>query len=111
MRAPGNGSSFGIELMETQYYILLSIKTPQGFVDYGQYFFGNDREAAYGLFRQLKGNPTISANCLLHIDLMETVNGLPEKIRTICCTLDELGANSKLIARAIFRLKNLEEML
>jgi hypothetical protein len=97
--------------METQYYILLSIKTPQGFVDYGQYFFGHDREAADGLFRQLKGNETISANCLLHIDLMETVNGLPEKIRTICCTLDELGTNSKLIAREIFRLKNLEEML
>jgi hypothetical protein len=97
--------------METQYYIFLSIKTPQGFVDYGQYFFGNDREAAYGLFRQLKGHETISENCLLHIDLMEIVNDLPEKIRTICCTLDELGTNSKLIAREIFRLKNLEEML
>ncbi|MES2275193.1 MAG: hypothetical protein V4592_04170 [Bacteroidota bacterium] len=96
--------------METQFYILLSLKTPKGFVDYGQYFFGNDREAAYGLFAQLKGESKLKDSALLHIDLMETVNGLPVRIRTICCTLEELGSNSKLIAREIFRLKNLEEM-
>jgi hypothetical protein len=48
--------------------------------------------------------------CLLHIDLMETVDGLPAKIKTIGCTLEELGTNCRLIAREIFRLKNLEEM-
>lgn len=97
--------------MDTQFYILLSLKTPQGFVDYGQYFFGNDREAAYWLFEQLKGQEAMKESCLLHIDLMETVDALPVKIKTICCTLDELGANCKLIAREIFRLKNLEEMV
>ena len=96
--------------METQFYILLSLKTPQGFTDYGQYFFGNDRDAAYGLFAQMQGSVDVKDNCLLHIDLMETVDELPIKIKTICCTLDELGANSKLIAREIFRLKTLEEM-
>jgi hypothetical protein len=97
--------------METQFYILLSLKTPQGFVDYGQYFFGNDEHAAHDLFGHLKGDDTLRDTCLLHIDLMETVNELPVKIKTICCTLDELGANCKLIAREIFRLKNLEEMV
>jgi len=97
--------------METQFYILLSLKTTQGFVNYGQYFFGNDREAAYNLFRQLKGDPGMVASCPLHIDLMETVEELPVKIKSICCTLDELGFNCKLIAKEIFRLKNLEEML
>ena len=97
--------------MKTQFYILLSLKTPQGFVDYGQYFFGNDREAAYGLFRRLKGNENIKDTYLLHIDLMETINELPVRIKTICCTLDEVGANCKLIAREIFRLKNLEEIV
>jgi hypothetical protein len=89
---------------------MLSLKTPQGFVDYGQYFFGDDREAAYELFTQLKGSKYISDNCLLHIDLMETVDELPVKIKTICCTLEELAYNCKLIAREIFRLKNLEEI-
>jgi hypothetical protein len=96
--------------MKTQFYILLSLKTPRGFVNYGQYFFGNDRESAFGLFSQLKGDVKIKDNCLLHSDLMETVNELPVKIKTICCTLEELGANCKLITREIFQLKNLEEM-
>ncbi|GAC1312912.1 MAG: hypothetical protein NVSMB24_35360 [Mucilaginibacter sp.] len=96
--------------METQFYILLSLKTRQGFVDYGQFLFGDDREAAYGLFGQLKGDQNIRDTCVLHIDLMETVDELPVKIKSICCTLEELGWNSKLIAKEIFRLKNLEEM-
>lgn len=96
--------------MKTQFYLLLSLKTTQGFVSYGQYELGNDRQAAYGLFRQLKGNPDLKANGLLHIDLMDTVDELPVKINAICCSLDELGANCKLIARELFRLKNLEEM-
>lgn len=97
--------------METQFYILLSLKTLQGYVDYAQYFLGNDRMAAQELFRKLKGDPRMLASCPLHIDLMETVDGLPVKIESICCTLDELGLNCQLIAREIFRLKNLEEML
>jgi hypothetical protein len=99
-----------LKTMETQFYILLSLKTPQRFADYGQYFFGNDREAAYELFRRLKGSEDLKDNCLLHIDLMETVDELPVKIKTICCTLEELAFNCKLIAREIFRLKNLEEI-
>jgi hypothetical protein len=104
------GPSDFIMAMKTQSYILLSLKTTQGFVDYGQYFFGNDREAAYELFRHLKGDTEIKNTCPLHIDLVETVNELPVKINTICCTLDEIGNNCKLITREIFRLKNLEEM-
>ena len=96
--------------MKTQFYILLSLKTLQGFTDYGQYFLGDDREAAQELFRQLVGSGQLKDGCLLHIDLMETVNELPVKIKMICCTLEELGTNCKLIAREIFRLKNLEDM-
>lgn len=90
---------------------MLSLKTPQGFADYGQYFLGDDHKAAYELFGLLKGSETIKDSCLLHIDLMETAGELPIRIKTICCTLEELGYNCKLIAREIFRLKNLEEMV
>lgn len=74
-------------------------------MDYGQYFFGNDRVAADDLFNRLKGSPKIKDTCLLHIGLMETMNGLLVKMKTICCTLEELGANCKLIAREVFRLR------
>lgn len=95
--------------METQFYILLSLKTPHGFVNYGQYFFGDKRGDAQTLFEQLKGTTTPADNTILHIDLMETVDELPVKIKTIGCSLDELCENSKLIAREMFRLNNLRE--
>jgi len=78
-------------------------------VNYGQYFLGDDRKAAAALFSRLKGDEDLSGP--LHIDLMETINELPVKIKTLCCSLEELGTNCKLIACEIFRLKNLEEML
>lgn len=94
--------------MKTQFYIILSLKTLAGFEHYGQYNFGHDREAAYALFETLNGKPEPDEHTLLHIDLMETVDELPVKIKTIGCTLDELACNSKLIAREIFRQKNLK---
>jgi hypothetical protein len=96
--------------METQFYVLLSLKTRRGFEDYGQYFIGDDRQVAYALFSQLKGDPQMNDACLLHLDLMETAGAVPVKIKTVCCTLEDLGANCKLIAREVFRLKNLEEI-
>lgn len=79
-------------------------------MNYGQFFLGNDWHIAYELFGQLKGSDEFTETALLHIDLMETVNELPVKIKSKCCKLDELGANCKLIVKEIFRLNNLEEM-
>lgn len=96
--------------METQFYLLLSIKTPKGFVNYGQYFLGDHRETAEKLFNELQGTGSPPDSTVLHVDLMETILELPVKIKTIGCTLDELCYNSKLIAREMFRLKNLKEL-
>jgi hypothetical protein len=95
--------------MKTLFYILLSLKTPDGFETYGQYSFGDEWQAAYDLFGQLKGSDKLPDQAVFHIDLMETIDELPVKIKAISCTLDELGWNSRLIAREIFRLKNLKE--
>jgi hypothetical protein len=80
------------------------------FDTYGQYFFGNDREAAEDLFSQLKGNPKLNESAVLHIDLMETIDELPVLVKTISCTLEELAYNTKLITREIFRLKNIKDL-
>jgi hypothetical protein len=93
--------------MKTQFDIVLSLKTPQGFVDYGQYFIGTDREVAWALFDKLKGSRSLIDRALLHFDLMETENEVPVSVRTLYCTLDELGWNCKQIAREVFRLKNI----
>lgn len=89
---------------------MLCLKTPTGFTNYGQYYLGDDRQFADEVFDQLQGSREVTAHTLLHIDMMETVDELPQKIKTIGCTLDELAHNTKLIVREIFRIKNLEEM-
>lgn len=96
--------------MKTQFYILLSLKTQQGFVDYGQYFIGNEHDAAHALFDQLKGESILQDHAVLHIDLMETENEVPVSIKSKCCTLEELGWNCKQITREVFRLRNIKEV-
>ncbi|TWR30955.1 hypothetical protein FPZ43_00280 [Mucilaginibacter pallidiroseus] len=96
--------------MKTQYYILLSLKTPAGFEYFGQFELGNDKDAANTLFINLEGDPEPDGRAVLHIDQMETVDALPVKINTKCCTLDELASNIKIIARETFRLKNLRNL-
>jgi len=95
--------------MKKQFYLLLSLKTPRGFETYGQYFLGDERLYAESIFNGLKGTTEIKEKGLLHLDLMETVDELPVKVKTKCCTLEELGNNCKWIAKETFRLLNLEE--
>jgi len=95
--------------MKKQFYLLLSIKTPGRFETYGQYFLGDDRQYALDIFEGLRGSEKIDNNAVLHLDFMETIDELPVKIKTKCCTLDELGDNCKWIAKETFRLLNLQE--
>ena len=81
----------------------LSVKTPEGFVPYGEFTAGNDRSAAGELFARLKGTLTPADHVTLFIDLMEKINDVPVSARTIGCTLDELGDNCKLLALHTFR--------
>lgn len=96
-------------VMERNFYILLSLKTPADFCVYGEYFLGNDRELACELFNGLKGSNVIRNDAMLHLDLMETIEDLPVKVKTISCTLDEMVDNCRLLTREIFLFKNLRE--
>ncbi|HEX8021633.1 hypothetical protein [Mucilaginibacter sp.] len=93
--------------MESPFYLLISLKTPKNYEPFGEFNLGHDRELAYALFDSLDGNPKIDDQCRFHIDLIETVDALPEQIRSKCCKLEELSTNMKLIALEIFRQKNL----
>ncbi|MFD2871709.1 hypothetical protein ACFS5N_04470 [Mucilaginibacter ximonensis] len=95
--------------METPFYLLFSLKTPDGYDTFGEFTVGTDRELTYALFDSLKGDKQLREDYHFHIDLIETVNALPEKIRSKCCKLDQLGENMKLIAREVYRQKNLDE--
>jgi hypothetical protein len=94
--------------MTTQFYILLNVKTSRGPESFGRFFIGNNRERAYGVFKQMKGTEVDEKNVLC-LDFMETVEGLPVNLKMITCTLDQLGENCRIVTKEVFKLFNLEE--
>jgi hypothetical protein len=97
-------------MKETIFYVVLNLKTTNGFESFGKFFVGNNRKFAADLFRKLKGSKDVDENSVLHLDLMETKNGLPLNIHMISCSLDELAENCKIITKETFKLFNLEEL-
>ena len=94
--------------MRTTFYVVLQLRTANGFESYGSFNLGNAREFAYSLFGQLKGRESVSETDVLHMDLMETKDALPVNLVVISCTAEELAANVKCITREMFKLLNLE---
>lgn len=93
--------------METIFYILLSIKTINGQESYARFNIGNDRAAAYHIFRKLKGSTNIDDNNVLYLELMETVDNLPLNIQMLSCSLNDLTENCRTITKEIFNLWNI----
>jgi hypothetical protein len=90
--------------METAFYILLYIKTPQGFEPYARFYIGNKEEPALELFNKLKGGGDEIDNRILQMDLMQTRNNLPVNIKVIGCTLEEMAENCKIITKEVFKI-------
>jgi hypothetical protein len=96
--------------MKPKFYIVLNLKTAGGFESYARFFIGTDPGSAYSLFAKLEGNQNVHEDDILHMDLIETMDGLPLNIRVINCTLDELTANCRAITKEVFKILNMEEM-
>ncbi|MBN8854248.1 MAG: hypothetical protein BGO55_07620 [Sphingobacteriales bacterium 50-39] len=94
--------------MRTIFYVILRLRTIDGFESYGSFNLGDDREFAYGVFSQLKGRELPQETDMLHMDLMEAKEGLPVNLRVVSCTAEEIAANVKCITREMFKLLNLE---
>ncbi len=95
--------------MHASFYIDIRIQTAEGPMRIGRFDIGNGRYAAMALFRQLKGSPKVNVKDMLYIEFMEQVNGLPLNIDILSCDLQELGINTMLITRELFRLANLKD--
>ncbi|HMU46478.1 MAG TPA: hypothetical protein PKC72_08930 [Chitinophagaceae bacterium] len=94
----------------TTYYILINIKTEDGFESIGKFFIGNNRAMSYALFHLLKGSSEINDDTMLSMELMETVQELPLNLLIIGCTLEELAHNCRIITKETFKNRNLEEL-
>ena len=90
------------------FYILISIKTDNGFESFGKFNLGNNRKEAKAIFRQLKGNSDVNETTMLTMELVETVNELPLNLLMLGCTLKELSDNCKIITKETFRIHNLK---
>lgn len=99
--------NFGMK--ENTFYVVLSIRTSDGFESFGKFNLGNKRKAAADVFRQLKGTPIVDEKTVLTIDLVETINELPLNVHILGCTLEELAHNCKIIAKETFKLLNLKQ--
>ena len=96
-------------MTENNFFVLLSIRTPNAFESFGKFNLGNKRKAAVDVFRQLKGNPTVDEETILTIDLVETVKGLPLNLNILGCTLEDLAYNCRVITKETFKLYNMKQ--
>jgi hypothetical protein len=90
--------------MKRDFKILVSLRTPSGFNTCAEYSLGSGREFAESVFGGLKGRKDVNNNAVLHLDLLESVDDVPVRIKTVSCTLGELSANCQYIIRELFRL-------
>jgi len=93
--------------METTFYIVLTMRTADGFETFAKFFTGNDRDFAHNVFNKLKGDENTNEESILHIELIETKNELPINIKIISCSLEELAENCKIIVKELFKYHNL----
>jgi hypothetical protein len=94
-------------MTSSTFYILISVKTREGFESFGKYNLGNNRKTATAIFRQLKGSPDVDQT-MLTMELEEAVNGLPVNLQMLGCTLEELAYNTKIIVKETFKFLNLK---
>ncbi len=97
-------------MKQTTFYIVINLKTSQGYECIGKFFIGDNRKSASDIFRQLKGSDTVTEKSILQLDLMESKNGLPANLQMISCSLEELAENCRIITRELFRLLNMERI-
>lgn len=92
------------------FYIVLNIKTANGYETIGKFFLGANRKPATNIFHLLKGKKEVDNKSIITLELVELKNELPLNMLMMTCTLEELSENCKIITREVFKLFNLEEM-
>jgi len=96
-------------IMKTTFYVILNIKTIKGIESFGKLEIGNNHMVARRLFGMLKGRPVNSDEGFIHMDLMETKEGLPMNLEVLYCTLAELGENIQTITKEVFKCQTLQD--
>lgn len=88
--------------MNTQFFISLTLLTPEGPQSFAQFSLGDDKAYALQIFNNLQGIES-NAPGVLQLEFMELRDGLPVNIKWKDCTLDQLSCNCKYLAKEAFK--------
>lgn len=95
--------------MNTQYNIIISIKTPEGMQEIGNFLIGDDADFALATFNSLNGYSDTDEKCVLQVELVKKVRQTPvQYLAGISCTLDQYVENCRIITRDAFKFFTLE---
>ncbi|MFI5156046.1 MAG: hypothetical protein ACHQEM_07655 [Chitinophagales bacterium] len=97
--------------MANDFRIRFTLKTVKGFEPMCDFYIGSNRDIALALFNELDGSDEVREVDLLQLDFIEIRNGLPVNIKIKHCTLLQMSSNCILIAREIFKYRNLVGIL
>ena len=94
--------------MEKEYYLSLNLRTPNGLEPYGRFDLGRNKDFAANVFDALMGIDEPARQLVLHIELIESEQGVPFVLNVKYCTLDEVAENTRRITVELFRDRGLE---
>ena len=96
-------------IMKTRFYIIVEMKVPDGIVDYGRFYIGDEPEFAHDLFDRLDGHLDPELQFMLHIHLVEKSADASLLKKSKGCSLESFTENCRLITRETFKFLNLEK--
>lgn len=94
-----------LQVMNKRYAIQVTMRCEQDAECIATFNLGRNGTLASDLFRRLRGNPQVTEKDPLQMEFIELTNELPLIVDIISCTLAEIGENSKLITRELFKSK------
>ncbi len=93
--------------MGNDFGIRFTLRTLRGFEPVADFYIGNNRSMAISIFAQLEGDDEVREADILQLDFIEMKNGLPLNVKIKHCTLSQMAGNCRLIAKEIFKYRNL----
>ncbi|MDF2382020.1 hypothetical protein JMG10_11120 [Nostoc ellipsosporum NOK] len=89
--------------MSTEFFISLTLLTPEGPQSFARFTLGGNQKYATGIFNALQGTSESDSPTLLQLEFTELSNGLPVNIKLKDCTLDQLSWNCKYLTKEAFK--------
>jgi hypothetical protein len=89
--------------MDKQYFIIVDMKSLDGYLEFAKFSLGNDPEFSNEVFSRLQVIDIDDKAMALRIELLATGDEINEVLRTCYCTLKQLKENCEVITKEVFR--------